>query len=89
MKWSMVIKGVLKLLKYLKIFLIIAAVIGVLYLLRGLIVQLLGIGLLLFVAIVGLYFVFRMFAGLISLLLVVAGGFVMFGLIFKVVSLLA
>lgn len=85
----MVIKGVLKLLKYLKIFLIIAAVIGVLYLLRGLIVQLLGIGLLLFVAIVGLYFVFRMFAGLISLLLVVAGGFVMFGLIFKVVSLLA
>ncbi|MCY9145669.1 hypothetical protein P8797_02655 [Bacillus subtilis] len=79
----------LKLLKYLKIFLIIAAVIGVLYLLRGLIVQLLGIGLLLFVAIVGLYFVFRMFAGLISLLLVVAGGFVMFGLIFKVVSLLA
>ncbi|WP_284439652.1 hypothetical protein [Bacillus sp. T9C1] len=76
-------------LKYLKIFLIIAAVIGVLYLLRGLIVQLLGIGLLLFVAIVGLYFVFRMFAGLISLLLVVAGGFVMFGLIFKVVSLLA
>lgn len=85
----MVIKGVLKLLKYLKIFLIIAAVIGVLYLLRGLIVQLLGIGFLLFVAIVGLYFVFRMFAGLISLLLVVAGGFVMFGLIFKVVSLLA
>ncbi|MEK4688089.1 hypothetical protein NSQ76_20340 [Bacillus sp. FSL M8-0256] len=79
----------LKLLKYLKIFLIIAAVIGVLYLLRGLIVQLLGIGLLLFVAIVGLYFVFRMFAGLISLLLVVAGGFVMFGLIFKVVYLLA
>ncbi|MEK5085227.1 hypothetical protein [Bacillus sp. FSL H8-0515] len=76
-------------LKYLKIFLIIAAVIGVLYLLRGLIVQLLGIGFLLFVAIVGLYFVFRMFAGLISLLLVVAGGFVMFGLIFKVVSLLA
>ncbi|WP_445661678.1 hypothetical protein [Bacillus sp. FSL M8-0256] len=76
-------------LKYLKIFLIIAAVIGVLYLLRGLIVQLLGIGLLLFVAIVGLYFVFRMFAGLISLLLVVAGGFVMFGLIFKVVYLLA
>ncbi|MER2459883.1 hypothetical protein ACFRGK_06555 [Bacillus subtilis] len=76
-------------LKYLKIFLIIAAVIGVIYLLRGLIVQLLGIGLLLFVAIVGIYFVFRMFAGLISLLLVVAGGFIMFGLIFKVVSLLA
>ncbi len=85
----MVKKGVLKLLKYLKIFLIIAAVIGVIYLLRGLIVQLLGIGLLLFVAIVGIYFVFRMFAGLISLLLVVAGGFIMFGLIFKVVSLLA
>ncbi|MEQ6001433.1 MULTISPECIES: hypothetical protein [Bacillus amyloliquefaciens group] len=72
--------------KQLKALLLIAVVCVTLFLLRGLIMQLLGIGLVLFIVAVGAYFLFRLFAGILGLVAVVAGCFITFGLIFAFIN---